>query len=73
MENLLFGYGFQRRHGSNHDVFTHPNLTGEQFILPRHGSVKKAYIAKQLDLLTNWANSKILWRHRASYGERGFE
>ena len=51
LENLLFGYGFQRRHGSNHDVFTHPNLTGAQFVLPRHGAVKKAYISKAIRLI----------------------
>ncbi len=51
LENLLFGYGFQRRHGGNHDVFTHPDLTGAQFVLPRHGTVKKAYISKAVRLI----------------------
>lgn len=51
LENLLLGYGFQLRHGSNHDIFTHPELHGTQFVLPRHGAVKKVYVRKAVRLI----------------------
>ena len=53
VQQLLFGYGFQLRHGSNHDVFTHPELIGIQLVLPRHGKVKKVYVKKAIRLIDN--------------------
>lgn len=51
LENLLFGFGFQIRHGGNHDVFSHSELPGIQFVLPRHNSLKKVYIKKAIKLI----------------------
>lgn len=49
--DLLLGYGFQLRHGGNHDVFTHPELPGEQLVLPRRRTVMKVYVTKAIKLI----------------------
>ena len=48
---MLLGHGFQLRHGGNHDVFTHPELPGEQLALPRHRTVMKVYITKAIKFI----------------------
>ena len=51
LSDMLLGHGFQLRHGGNHDVFTHPDLPGEQLALPRHRTVMNVYITKAIKFI----------------------
>ena len=51
LEKLYRGFGFDIRHGSNHDVIVHPNYPHLRATLPGHTTVVKAYIRHAIKLI----------------------
>lgn len=51
LETLLIAYGFELRHGGNHDTFKHVEYPELRIVLPRHGKIKNVYIKKAVKLI----------------------
>ena len=51
LQTLYFGFGFEIRHGSNHDVVKHPEYPQLRATLPRHSSIAKGYISFAVKLI----------------------
>lgn len=51
LDNLYTGFGFVIRHGSNHDIVSHPDYPQLRDTLQRHGKVPKYNIRKAIKLI----------------------
>lgn len=51
LDKLYEGYGFTIRHGSNHDVVTHPDYPQLRETLPRHNKVAIYLVRKAVKLV----------------------
>ena len=51
LEKLYLGFGFEIRHGSNHDIIKHPEHPQLRTTLPRHRSLAKAYVRTAVRLV----------------------
>ncbi|MEO8610009.1 MAG: type II toxin-antitoxin system HicA family toxin [Chloroflexota bacterium] len=51
LERLYKGFGFEVRHGGNHDIFTHPDYPEIQQSVARHPKLSKAYVQDAIDAI----------------------
>jgi len=51
LDSLYVGFGFKIRHGSSHDVATHPNFPQLRETLPRHRKVPSYLIRNAVKLI----------------------
>lgn len=51
LERLYTAYGFEIRHGSNHDIATHPEFPHLQGTIGRHRKLSSAYVRSAIRLI----------------------
>lgn len=51
IDRLYKGFGFIIRHGSNHDIVSHPDYPNLRETLPRHGIIKPVYVRRAVRLI----------------------
>jgi hypothetical protein len=51
LEALYEGFGFEIRHGANHDIFVHRVYKHLRATLPRHNDVLKTYVSMAVKLV----------------------
>ena len=51
IERLYKGFGFEVRHGANHDIFSHPDYPEIQPVVPRHKDVAKSYVRDAIEAI----------------------
>lgn len=77
MDNLYSGFGFKIRHGSDHDVVSHPDFTDHlelRATLPRHSELATAYVRQavvRIEILQELQRIKEMPdEHRSGYEEQ---
>jgi len=48
---LYEDFGFEIRHGSNHDVVKHPKYLQLRATVPRHSPIRKVYVKQAIALI----------------------
>ncbi len=51
MYRLDKGFGFEIRHGGNHDVVKHPKYPQLRATVPRHSPIRKVYVKQAIELI----------------------
>ncbi len=51
IDRLYKGFGFIIRHGSSHDIVSHPDYPNLRETLPRHGTMKPIYVRRAVRLI----------------------